>query len=92
MWQGFAIITTNLGISFENIVLLTVALGCLIVTGINFNIGLITLMILSGSLFIWFYSQSLNFGFALITFFISLCILSLSLYFTSKKAIAGGIA
>jgi len=88
---GFLRIAENVGMPFEHIVLLLVVAGSLIFFAKDFKIGMVMLFISSGLCFMWFYAAGLNYVFALVTFLMSLIILSLSLYAVAKSHKAGAI-
>lgn len=90
MIAGIESISTNLAMSFENIILLVVMLGGLIPYAKDFTLGLILHMFAAGLLFMWFYSAELNYVPALVLtlmFFVTMC---LSLYATQKQVTYGG--
>lgn len=94
MWDVFTTVANNVGMGFEYIALLLVVIGCLIFMARSFKLGLIMLFIFSSGLFMWFYQDgSLKWQYPLIIFFMSLIILSLTLYseFKASKSPYGGM-
>jgi len=87
----FDIITTNVNISFETIVLIVVILGCIVFFAGDYKIGLLITWVISGLVTIWFYSQNYNYVPISIIFFIILIILSFSIYFENQKQQTGGL-
>jgi len=86
---GITNIINNLGMGFENIILLCVIIGGFIIYAKDFKLGLIMHMIATGLLFMWFYQQGYNYVPSLISFFLFLITLSLSLYAVSKSVQRG---
>lgn len=84
-------VANNIGVSFETALLFVFLLGGGIFYAKSFQIGIIMHFVGSGLLFMLFYALSLNWIAPLVIFFISLVILSFSLYATSKVSQAGGI-
>lgn len=87
---GLETLSTNLAMTFENIVLLVVVLGGLIFYAKDFTLGLILHMFATGLLFMWFYAADYNYVPALVLtlmFFVCMC---LSLYATQKQVTYGG--
>lgn len=85
MWGGFELIATNVGFSFENIILMIVFTGGLIFAAKDFRLASIYWLVSSGGAFLWFYqlSQSdptINWSFALALFFISLVLMAFNLF------------
>ena len=81
----------NINVSFETIILLIFLFGALIFYARVFLIGTIMLFFESGLIFIWFYEQGLNYIPFVTIFFISLVMLTLSLYSVSRQSLEGGV-
>jgi len=85
----------NIGISQEWTIMLMIILGAFIFFAKDFKIGIIILMTTSAGAFIWFYQQTvsgnaMDWTLPLSIFFISLVILSLSIYAVNKSSVTGG--
>lgn len=91
MILGLEHLIENVGISFENIILIIVLVGNLLFMAKDYKLGITMYFITSGCLFMWFYAADYNYAPSLIVFFISLIILALSLYTVNKSASSGGI-
>jgi len=91
MNAGIETITSNLGMSFENIALLVIVIGCIIFFARDFRVGVIVSMMLSALLFILCYNAGLRWEPSLIVFFIDLIVLALSLYGVNATAEKGGV-
>lgn len=91
MWNVFNQVVDNLGMSFENVILLLVFLGGLIFYSRDARIGIILHFFLYAGCFAWFYSAGLIYGGALILMFMFLVFLALSLYAVDAKASQGGL-
>ena len=83
-------VANNIGVSLETAILLVFLMGGFIFYAKSFQIGIIMHFVGSGLIFMLFYALSLNWVAPLVIFFISLVILSFSLYATSKVSQAGG--
>ena len=77
--------------SFINILLLVVALGSLIFMAQDFRIGVIMLFFLSGLLFMWAYSMSVNYIPPLIVMFIAIVLLAFTFYPVAEVKETGGV-
>ena len=80
------LIEDSVGMNFENIMLLLVALGGLIFYAKDFKIGVILHMVGFGCCFMLFYSLGLPYQRALVSFFLMFVILCITLYAISKTA------
>lgn len=90
MNQGILMAVANLGMSFETIILVLLLLGCLVFFAKDVRLGLVMIFVLSGLLFMWFYSTGLDYVPSLVVFFMDLIILSFTLYGSSKRSSVGG--
>ncbi len=88
---GIETALANMNISFETMLLVIFLFGGLIFFARNFIIGVMMYFFGSGAIFIWFHTAGLNFIPFLTIFFISLVVLTLTLYATSRQAIEGGV-
>ena len=90
------LITSNLGVSFENILLLIVMLGCLTFYAISFQTGAILSFLSSSVLFMAFYKMA-DYGFSVdyttaeVVMFGCLVILAVSLLISSKANNPSGV-
>jgi hypothetical protein len=91
MWSAFYQMENNLGVSFEWAILIVFLIGGGIFCANNFQIGMILYFVGSGCLFMMFYALGLNYTPALIIFFMSLVIMSLTLYANGMVAQKGGL-
>lgn len=91
MWPGIELISNNLGIGLEYLILIIVTLAGLIFFAIDWKVGLVIEFLSSGLLFMWFYNDaSLDWAPALIAMFLWLVIMSLTLYSISKTGVSRG--
>lgn len=88
---GIQLIQNNLGVTFENIILFVVLIGCLIFYAKDFKLGLILTFILSGLLFMWFYYLNLNWVNSLVVTLMSIVGLAFSVFATGQKTTPGVI-
>lgn len=91
MWSSFSMMASNLGVSFEWVVLFVILFGGGIFCAKNFQLGMIMYFIAFGGAFMVFYQWGLNYVPALILFFMSLVVMSLSLYASSQVVKSGGL-
>ena len=91
MWDAFTIISSNVGMTFVNLVLMIVVLGCGTFFAKDFKIGVIAVMVCSGGLFAWFYEAGLNYVPSMVVFFMSLVVLTFTLLTVSKVVDKGGV-
>lgn len=87
---GLTDIASNVGVSFENIILLIFIFGGCIFYAKDFKLGLVIQFLGSGLLFMWFKQAGYNYAPALVVFFITLVLLALSIIFVAKTGEAGG--
>lgn len=80
----------NLGMSFESVILIIVVLGSIIFFAKDFRIGAIILFIMSGGVWAWFYEAGMNYAPMMVVFFISLILMSLTIYGASKLQYSPG--
>lgn len=88
---GIELVFENVGMSFELTVLFAVTVGALIFFAVDWKLGLVLEFLLSGSIFMWFYSQGYNYAPALIAMFIWLILMSLTLYAVGKGTSQGQV-
>jgi hypothetical protein len=91
MLETFAMIGTNLGMEFFNVVLLVAWLGGLIFCAKDFRLGLIFWFVLHGGLTLWMYilytgGADVDYTYSLVSFLISLVLMALDLMFIRKNA------
>ena len=91
MWPAITDIATNLGMSFETVILITVLIGGCMFYAKDFKLGLALQLIATGLLFMWFFEQGMNYAPSLIMFLITLVILCFTLYAVSKQSTKGGV-
>ncbi len=88
---GLETMFTNIGVGFETVILIVFLFGSLIFFARSFLIGIMLLFFGSAAIFMWFFTQGFNFVPILIIFFISLVMLTLSLYGMSRQSLEGGV-
>ena len=76
---GMSSLLSNLGIGFETLVIIVLVLGGLIFFARDFTTGVVALMIMSGAVFVWFYSAGFIWALPLALFIITLILLSFTL-------------
>lgn len=86
---GFINMVTNLGMSFESIIILILLFAGLVFYASDFKLGLIMHMIAFACVFIWFYQIDLNWAVPLTLFFMCLIALSFTLYAVSRTTQRG---
>lgn len=91
MWDVFTTIGSNTGVGFENALLLIVALGGFIFYADDFKKGIVLHFIFFGLLFMYLFWLDLNYAPTLVAFFITLVLMSFTLYASSKSQTVGGI-
>lgn len=87
---GITLITQNLGLSYESVILIIVLLGGFVIYAKDFKLGLVIQFITTGCIFMWFYAAGYNYVPALITFFVTFIAMALTLYTVSKTTKAVG--
>lgn len=87
----FRMVEENIGVSYENTILFIIIVGCIIFAAKDFKLSLIMGFLFSGSLFMWFYSQSLNYAPALTVMFLCLVLMAFSLYAVKTSVTQGGV-
>lgn len=87
---AFTNIAANVGVSFENIILLIFIFGSCIFYAKDFKLGLVIQFLGAGLLFMWFKHAGFNYVPSLVIFFITLVLLALSIIFVAKTGEAGG--
>lgn len=89
---GFGIDTvlSNIGMSFEWLVILILVLANLAFFAKDFKLGMITLLGSMSGLFIWFYNSGYNYALPLVIVFMSIIILAISLFAVQDTSTTGG--
>lgn len=88
---GITNIASNVGLSFENLILLLVVLGSLIFYARDFKIGILMTFLTTTLCFMGMYQLNLNYTPSLVVVFMSLVIMSFSFYGTGRDSVAGGL-
>lgn len=83
-------LSNNLGMSFENIMLMVIVLGGFIFYVQDVKLGMILHVLMTGVLFMIFYNFALNYVFSLVTMFIFIVLLSLTLMPVTQGNRQGG--
>lgn len=87
---AFTIIEQNVGMSFENIIVLVfLGFGGLIFMARDFQLGILITMFLSACTFAWFYYADYNYVPALVVTLLNFVFLCLSYYATQKSVQRG---
>jgi hypothetical protein len=84
MNPAITLITTNLGVSFETLIVLLYFVGGILFYARDFKIGAMIDFLLGAVIFVWFYLEGYNYAKILIILFIRVIILSFSLYAVAK--------
>ena len=92
MWLGLETAQTNLGVSLEYTVFIVMVIGSIIFMAKDFKLGIILLLSQSAGVFIWFYEAGLAYIYPLITLFICVVILTLTLLVVDKTSKTGGLS
>ena len=87
---AFSVIEEGLKMGFEDYVLILVVVGGLIFFAKDFKLGIVMWFFVHSLLFLWFYTGGLNWSKVLITFFIGLVLMSLSLFSINKTVARRG--
>ena len=87
----YTVISGNLGIGIENIILIIAWLGGLIFAAKDFRLATIYWFVISGGVFLWIHvlennGDPVSYYFSLIAFLLSLVIMSLNLLFINKNS------
>lgn len=90
MWTVFTEVTQAMGTSVEWLVMIILLLGSLTFFAVNFQKGLVALIILCMGTFVWFYAEGLNYGLPLIILLMDIAMMALTLYLT-KSEVRGGV-
>jgi len=91
MMKAIQLIVENLGVSFENVLLIVGLIGGMIFYAKDFKLGVVIQLIMAGGLFMWFYEAGYNYAPSLIVFFITLTLLALSIYSSSRQSAQAGL-
>ena len=83
---GITNIAENVGMGFENIILLIIFSGLIIYAARDFKIMLLMGLALSSGIFMWFYQAGYNYVPPLVIMFLFIVFLSFSLYASSKTS------
>lgn len=84
--KALELIVENIGMQFENVVLLIITLGSIIFAAKDFKLALVILMATTGGLFIWFYESGYTYVYAEIVFLMSIVLLTLTLFTVSRTS------
>lgn len=76
----------NIGLSFQDTILLIVAVGGIILYAKDFKIGVILHLIAFSLLFIWFYIQGWDWSRPLMAALVMIVLLALSIYMVDKTS------
>lgn len=91
MILGLEKVFANLGMSFETVILVITLIGMLPFYAKDFKIGVIIQFVFTGGLIMLFYQYGYNYTPVMYVFFMTLIVMTLSLYATNKVADKGGI-
>lgn len=88
---GLTYIASNLGVTFEILLLFVGVLGSLIFYARDFRVGIIMTFLTTTLIFMATYALSLNYTPALVVVFMSLIIMAFSFYGVGRDSVAGGL-
>ena len=91
MWDMISTAASNSGVSFEYIIIIILVLGSIIIAAKDVRIALIINLVMSAGVFMWFFTEDLNYRPILIVFFMTLIVLAFTLYVTNKETGYRGI-
>lgn len=91
VWDALSTIAGNIGMGLENVILFVLVVGCMIFFAKDFKVGCLGLMLTSGLCFMLFYYLDWYWLPSVIVFFMSLVVLSFSLYGVSQVSEKGGV-
>ena len=83
-------IMPNAGVSFEAFILIVITIGGFVFYVKSPQIGLMMHTLMFGCAFMWFYVKDFNWVLPLISFFMCIVLLALSIWATSKVSQLGG--
>lgn len=86
MWQGLTLIDQNVGFPLETVIVLVGFLGSLVFFAQDFKLGVLINFVSNGLFFLLFYYLGWSYGIAAVSMFLSLVVLSLTLFFVQKQA------
>lgn len=89
---GIENLTANVGMGFEHIVFLVLLIGGIIFAAKDVKLTFIEWLGTSAACFIWFYQSGYNYTIPLVMVFLSVILLSLSLFAVNKSSKTGGLA
>lgn len=93
MWRGVSLLSENVGMGFELLMLFVLTLGGVVFMARDFKVGLIYEFVVSGVLFVWYYQSGWNHVPALVALFLNVVLLVFSLWASvkaSKEPVVGG--
>ena len=80
MWNTLTFMTEQLGMNFENVILIVLVIGSLVFFAKDFRLGALILFILSGAVSMWFYNAGMDYVNPLIVMFLDLIVLCFTLF------------
>lgn len=83
---GVTNLATNLGVSFEFIIVFVVGLAFLAFFAKDFKLGAIMEFLINALIFIWFYEKNLNWVVPLVLMFMWFIVMAFTLYAVRKQA------
>ena len=87
---GMETIFNNIGVTFENTLLFILLVANLMIYAKDFKIGLIFQFVITGSLFMWFFTAEYNWIPSLVVMLMTLVLLAFTLYPVSRVSEQGG--
>jgi hypothetical protein len=91
MLEGFSVISGNLLMTFEGLLLTIMGFGSIIWFAKDFKLGLIINFMLFGAVFAWFYTAQMNYNLSMLIFLFTFVLMCMSLYTAlSFKGTSGG--
>lgn len=90
MWSAFHLIGQNIGMSFGHALFFILLVGSLTFYAQDVKLGLLIDFVLSMSIFAWYYAMGWNWSIPIISGFIFLVGLALTLFLVEKATTPGG--
>jgi len=91
MWAMFNQVASNIGSTFEIMIIFIAFFGGIIFFAKGFQVGITINFVMFAGIFMWFYQAQLNWGIPLIIDMICLVVMALSFYPLSQASETGGI-
>jgi hypothetical protein len=86
----FTLLLSNLGVSFETMVMIVFLIPCLLFFASDFKVGILSSILIASGLFIWAYVFEFEYDRIILLILALLVVLSLTIFFISRKVDRGG--